>query len=60
MIGVDISDNGDEAVLIVGRKMPGQKVTQIINAFSGDEAKWMYERLVNTPERNVVTDEFKK
>ena len=60
IIGVDISDNGDEAVLIVGERKPGQKVTQIINSFAGEEAKWMYERLINKERNNVVRDEFTK
>lgn len=60
IIGVDISENGDKAVLIVGEKKPGQKTTQIINSFAGEEAEWMYNRLITQTGRNVINDEFKK
>ena len=45
LIGIDISDNGDESVLTVSR-VDGPKRT-VINTFMGEEAKWMYERLTN-------------
>ena len=60
VIGVEISENGDKAVLIVGEKKTGQKTTQIINSFVGEEAKWMYDRLIKQKGRNVVNDELKK
>lgn len=44
LIGYDQSEN-DNTVLIVGRKRPNQSV-DIINAFQGDEAKDLYERLI--------------
>lgn len=44
IIGYDQSEN-DNTVLIVGRKRPNQSV-DIINAFQGEEAKELYERLI--------------
>lgn len=45
IIGIDISDNGDESVLTVSR-LNGNKMT-VVNTFTGEEAEWMYERLTN-------------
>ena len=44
LIGYDQGEN-DNTVLIVGRKRLNQSV-EIINAFQGDEAKELYERLI--------------
>lgn len=44
LIGYDQRD-GDNVVLIVGRKAPKQSV-EVINAFQGEEAKELYERLI--------------
>lgn len=44
IIGYDQSES-DNTVLIVGRKEPKQSV-EIINAFQGEEAKELYERLI--------------
>lgn len=44
LIGYDQRD-ADNAVLIVGRKAPKQSV-EVINAFQGEEAKELYERLI--------------
>ena len=44
LIGYDQRD-GDNVVLIVGRKTPKQSV-EVINAFQGEEAKELYERLI--------------
>ena len=49
LVGVDFADNGDVGVLIVGRKRPNLSV-DIINAFQGEEAKELYQRLT-TPSR---------
>ncbi len=43
LVGFD-NKHGDIAVLIVGRKEPGEKV-QIINQFQGKEAKELYQKL---------------
>lgn len=49
LIGVDFANNDDVGVLIVGRKCPNLSV-DIINAFQGEEAKELYQRLT-TPSR---------
>lgn len=48
IIGVDHA-NGDNMILIVGRKKPEQNV-DIINAFQGKEAKHIYELLITKKE----------
>lgn len=51
LIGVDISNKEDAtAVLTVGRKRMNQSV-EIINAFQGDEARELYERLITTKKK---------
>ena len=45
IVGFDSSKNGDNTVLIVGRKRLNNSV-YIINAFEGDEALELYRRLV--------------
>lgn len=40
----------DEGLLIVGRKRPNDSV-EIINAFQGEEAWWMYKNLVTKKEK---------
>lgn len=45
LVSVDLTTNGDNAVLIVGRKKPNQAVN-VINAFQGEEAVELYNRLV--------------
>lgn len=44
LVGFDHS-HGDPAVLIVGRKSPGDNV-RIINQFQGKEAEELYQKLV--------------
>lgn len=44
IISIDTSNGKDNAVLIVGRKAVGQQV-EIVNAFQGDEALELYDRL---------------
>ena len=44
LVGFDHS-HGDLAVLIVGRKAPGDNV-RIINQFQGKEAEELYQKLV--------------
>lgn len=43
LVGFDHS-HGDPAVLIVGRKAPGDKV-QIVNQFQGKETEELYQKL---------------
>lgn len=45
LVSVDLTTNGDNAVLIVGRKKQNQAVN-VINAFQGEEAVELYNRLV--------------
>lgn len=56
IIGYDESDGRDNTVLIVGRKKKGQEV-EVINAFQGEEAYWMYQKLVTKKEKNNVAVE---
>lgn len=48
LVGVDFSNNGDIGVLIVGRRLMNQSV-EIINAFSGEDARALYEMLTTKP-----------
>lgn len=50
LVGFDFSNGADVGVLIVGRKRPNQSV-DIINAFQGEEALWMYHRLIDKREK---------
>lgn len=45
LVGLDFSKGEDVGVLIVGRKRPNESV-EIINTFQGEEARWMYNRLI--------------
>ena len=45
IMGVDFSNKNDTGVMVVGRKRMNQSV-EIINAFQGDEARELYEKLV--------------
>lgn len=45
LVSIDLTTNGDNAVLIVGRKKQNQAVN-VINAFQGEEAVELYNRLV--------------
>lgn len=45
IVGYSFSDNGDNPVLIVGKKDKKQAV-EVINAFEGDEAVDIYKKLV--------------
>ena len=52
IIGFDYNEDKDNAVLIVGSKTPDKDV-EIINAFQGDEAKELYEKLTTRKGENV-------
>lgn len=45
LISVDFSNGSDNGICIVGRKEPNKPV-EIINAFQGDEARSVYEKLI--------------
>lgn len=49
VIGYDFSNGKDKSVLIVGEKRMNQSM-EIINAFQGEEAEWMYRKLINKTE----------
>jgi hypothetical protein len=42
--------NGDSPILIVGRKRPDQ-LADIINAFQGDKATELYQKLITKEEK---------
>ena len=48
IVGYDASENGDEPILLVGKKNPNE-IIKIINAFQGKEAKDLWKKLT---ERN--------
>lgn len=59
IIGYDESNGRDNTVLIVGRKKKGQ-VVEVINAFQGEEAYWMYQKLTTKKVKvmdNVAVEE---
>lgn len=45
LVSVDFSNKNDTGVMVVGRKRMNQSV-EIINAFQGDEARELYEKLI--------------
>lgn len=45
LVSVDFSNKDGTGVLIVGRKRMNQSI-DIINAFQGDEARELYEKLI--------------
>lgn len=50
LVSVDFSNKNDTGVMVVGRKRMNQSV-EIINAFQGDEARELYERLIATKKK---------
>lgn len=44
-----VSFDEDQAILLVGRKTPGE-VVEIVNAFQGDEARELYRKLTEKRE----------
>ena len=44
IVSYDASENGDEPILLVGKKNPN-KPTKVINAFQGKEAKDLWKKL---------------
>jgi hypothetical protein len=49
VVGYDYTEATDNAVLIVGKKLPDNSV-DIINAFQGDEAKKLWAKLTTAKE----------
>lgn len=52
VVSVDFSNKNDTGVMIVGRKRMNQSM-EIINAFQGDEARELYEKLITTKKEKV-------
>ena len=50
LLSADFTRGEDEGLLIVGRKRPNDSV-EIINAFQGEEAWWIYHNLVTKKEK---------
>ena len=50
LVSVDFPNKNDTGVMVVGRKRMNQSV-EIINAFQGDEARELYERLITTKKK---------
>lgn len=60
IIGYTESDDMKGTVLVVGRKTP-KKDAEVINAFQGEEAYWMYQKLVTKKEKkNVAVEEIER
>ena len=51
LVSIDSEPNGDNAVLIVGRKRPNQSV-EIVNAFQGEDAIELYKLLTTKKGEN--------
>ena len=45
LVSVDFSNKNDTGVMVIGRKRMNQSF-EIINAFQGEEARDLYEKLV--------------
>lgn len=52
VVSVDFSNKNDIGVMLVGRKRMNQSM-EIINAFQGDEARELYEKLITTKKEKV-------
>lgn len=44
IVSYDASENGDEPILLVGKKNPNETI-KIINAFQGEEARDLWKKL---------------
>ena len=49
LVSIDFSHGEDKTVLVVGRKAPNQSAV-IINAFQGEEAVELYNKLITKKE----------
>ena len=52
IISIDWNDETNTGVLVVGRKRVNKSV-DIVNAFSGDEAKELYQRLITKKDEDM-------
>lgn len=55
VVSVDFSNKNDTGVMLVGRKRMNQSM-EIINAFQGDEARELYERLITKKEEAKMSN----
>lgn len=55
VVSVDFSNKNDTGVMLVGRKRMNQSM-EIINAFQGDEARELYEKLITTKKEKVKNE----
>lgn len=51
LVGYNSSNENGVPVLVVGRKRPNESI-DILKAFCGEEAKTIYDKLINTEEKN--------
>ena len=51
VVSYDTSENGDEPILLVGKKNPNEAI-KIINAFQGEEARDLWKKLTERNEKN--------
>ena len=49
IVSYDASENGDEPILLVGKKNPSE-IIKIINAFQGKEARELWKKLTEKRE----------
>ena len=49
IIGYDISHTSDNKILVIGKRGPSGSV-EIVNAFQGDEAEELYNKLITKQE----------
>ena len=50
IVSYDASENGDETILLVGKKNPNE-IIKIVNAFQGEEAKDLWKKLTERNEK---------
>ena len=50
IVSYDASENGDEPILLVGKKNPNETI-KIINEFQGKEAKNLWKKLTERNEK---------
>ena len=54
LVGFVLPTNGDVPVMVIGRKMPNQAM-EVINAYEGEEAKAIYEKLITREDKKNDT-----
>ena len=59
LVSIDFTNGKDNSVLIVGRKMPNQ-AAEVINAFQGEEAIDLYNKLITKKEGSKIAGHSNK